>query len=155
MMSRLLRIACAVALLSCLVVGCGGDTFDRVPLSGTVTYEGDANLSGSIVATPAAEGENAPNATAIITDGKFSFPAGKRPAAGSYIFEIYLTGPAEETSSGGESSPEDAGETGGEEITFRKRIDVPEGGRDSVSIELTSADLDEEPGSAVPPSGEI
>ena len=137
---RFLRIASAIALLSCFIVGCGGgDGFDRVPVSGTVTYEGDANRSGSIVATPAATGTGAPNVSAIITDGKFSFPPDQGPVAGSYIFEVSLAAPGKATSGGGEN-PEDARETG-PTITYRKTLDVPEGGSDSLSIELTSADL--------------
>ena len=137
-MSRVLRVACAVALLSCFVIGCGGgDGFDRVSVSGTVTCEGMENPSGSILASPAKAGEGAPNASTGITDGKFSFPADQSPVAGSYIFEVSLvTG---EAAPSGES-PAGEVETG-PEITYRKTIDVPEGGSDSLSIELTSADL--------------
>ena len=142
MRSRFLRISCAVALLSCCIVGCGGDGFDRVTVSGTVTCDGDANRSGSILAMPAEAGTDAPNVSAVITDGKFSFLPDQSPVAGSYIFEVSLLVPGEEPAPG--ESPEGEVETG-PEITYRKTIDVPEKGSDNLSIELTSADkLDEE-----------
>ena len=136
--SRFLRIACAIALLSCLVAGCGGDSFDRVPLSGTVTCEGMENPTGGILATPAQAGTDAPNVVWPIADGKFSIPRDQGPVPGSYIFEISLQVPGEQPAPG--EAPEGDVEAG-PEITYRKTIDVPEGGSDSLSIELTSADL--------------
>lgn len=136
---RFLRIACAIALLACFIVGCGGDEFNRVPVSGTVTLDGTAVASGSILAWAADVGTEAPNVGAPITDGKFSFSPDQAPVAGSYIFEIGVAAAVEETSGGGEPDPEQAGETG-PEVTYRKTIDIPEGGSESLSIELTSAD---------------
>ncbi len=135
---RFLRIACAVALLSCFIVGCGGgDAFDRVAVSGTVTCEGMESLTGSILASSAGEGTDAPNAAAPLVDGKFTFPAEQSPVAGSYMFEISLvTG---EAAPAGES-PEGEVETG-DEVVYQKTVDIPEGGSDSLSIDLTSADL--------------
>ena len=130
-----------LALLVCLVVGCTGDTFDRVSVSGTVSCEGNENPSGSILATPAATGTGAPNVGAPITDGKFSFPAGQEPVAGSYIFEVSLLVPGAEPAAG--ESPEGEVETG-PEVLYRKTIDIPEGGTDSLAIELTSAELVDE-----------
>ena len=150
MMSRWLRIACAVALLSCFIVGCGGDAFDRVPVSGTVTCEGMENPSGSILASSAEPGTEAPNVGAVITNGKFSFPSGQEPVAGPYIFEISLQVPGAEPLPG--ESPEGEVETG-PEVLYQKTIDIPEGGSESLSIELTSADLVEDPDA--PASGEM
>ena len=148
MRMRVLRIA-GVAVLSCLVAGCGGDSFDRVPLSGTVTCEGNANPSGGILATPAQTGTNAPNVSAPLADGKFSIPADQGPVAGSYIFEISVQIPGAQPAPG--ASPEGEVETG-PAITYRKPIDVPKGGSDSLAIELTSADKVGDPGA--PASGE-
>ena len=133
---RFLRIASAVALLSCLIVGCGDEQFDRVSLSGTVTCEGMENPSGSLLASPASAGEGAPNASASITDGKFSFPAEQSPVAGSYIFEVSLV-----TGEAASAEGPDGEVEGGPEVVYRKTIDIPEGGSSSLSIELTSADL--------------
>ncbi len=137
---RFLRIACAVALLSCFIVGCGGgDGFDRVAVSGTVTCEGVENPSGSILASSTGEGTDAPNAAAPLVDGKFTFPAEQSPVAGSYMFEIsVVTG---EAPSG--EAPEGEVETG-DEVVYQKTVDIPEGGSESLSIDLTSGDLAEE-----------
>lgn len=137
MKTRCLGIAGAIALLSCVVAGCGGDSFDRVPLAGTVTCEGMATVNGGILATPAQAGTSAPNVSAPVADGKFSFPAAQGPAAGSYIFEISLQIPGAKPPPG--QSPEGEVETG-PEVAYRKTIEVPKGGSDSLTIALTSAD---------------
>jgi len=136
MKTRFLRIA-SIGLLAGVVAGCGGDGFDRVPLSGTVTCEGMESINGGFLATSTEGGTSAPNVSEPITDGKFSIPAERGPVAGSYIFEINLLVPGAQPDS--EGSPEGEVETG-PEITYRKTIDVPEGGSDSLSIALTSAD---------------
>jgi hypothetical protein len=154
MKTRCLRIV-SIALLACVVAGCGGgDDFDRVPLSGTVTCEGMESINGGILAMPTESGTSAPNASAPIADGKFSFPEGQAPVAGTYIFEVNLQVPGQQPAPG--ESPEGEVETG-PEITFRKTIDVPEGGTDSLSIDLTSADRVGEEGEAgdIPASGEM
>ncbi len=120
MRTRFLPIGGAIALLSCVLAGCGGDSFDRVPLSGTVTCEGMASVNGGILATSAQAGTSAPNVSAPITDGKFSFPAGQGPVAGSYIFEISLQIPGAKPPPG--QSPEGEVETGPE-------VDLPEDDR--------------------------
>ena len=137
MRTRFLGIAAAIALLSCVVAGCGGDSFDRVALSGTVTCQGMASVNGGILATSAQAGTSAPNVSAPITDGKFSFPAGQGPVAGSYIFEISLQIPGAQPKPG--ESPEGERESG-PTVTYQKTIDVPKGGTDSLAIQLTSAD---------------
>lgn len=147
--SSVLRIPVGVAFLSCLLAGCGGDGFSRVPLSGTVSLDGDTSRSGAITATPAQAGTSAPNATAIIENGKFSFPKDQGPVAGSYIFEVNLTVPDEEP-----LSAEYSNEAGGNFVTYEKTLDIPTGGSDSFSIEVTSADQRGE-GPRLPPSGEI
>ncbi len=137
MRTRFWGIAGALALLCCAVAGCGGDSFDRVALSGTVTCEGMATVNGGILATPAQTGTSAPNVSAPIADGKFSFAAAQGPVAGSYIFEISLQIPDAKPPAG--QSPEGEVETG-PSVTYRKTIDVPKGGSDSLAIQLTPAD---------------
>jgi hypothetical protein len=107
------------------------------------------SINGGILATPARSGTSAPNVSAPVTDGKFSFPADRGPGAGSYIFEISLLVPGAQPMPG--ESPEGEVETG-PEITYRKTIDVPQGGSDNLAIELTSADRVGD--SAKPASGE-
>ncbi len=135
-MSRFLSVACVVALLFSFVVGCGGgDGFDRVPISGTVTCEGVDAPNGSVLGTIAATGTEAPNISWPLEGGKFSIPADQGPIAGSYKFEISIvTGEAAE----GES-PEGETETG-PEVVYQKTIEIPAGGSDSLTIELTAAD---------------
>lgn len=136
-MSRFLSVACVVALLLSFIVGCGGgDGFSRVPISGTVTCEGmDAPPNGSILATIAATGTEAPNISWPLEGGKFSIPADQGPIAGSYKFEIsIITGEAAE----GES-PEGETETG-PEVVYQKTVEIPAGGSDSLTIDLTAAD---------------
>jgi hypothetical protein len=153
--SRFVQVAAGIAVLCCTLVGCGGDGFDRVPLSGTVTFEGDASRSGFITATPATAGTGAPTATAVIENGKFSFPLNQGPIAGSYIFEVNLNVPDKLTpTSGDQSRPEDANETGATQVTYQKTLDVPAEGNSGFAIEVTSADQ-RVGGSALPPSGEI
>lgn len=150
MRSRLLGIAGAIALLSCVIAGCGGDSFDRVAISGTVTCEGMSSVNGGILASSAQTGTSAPNVSAPVTDGKFSFPADQGPVAGPYIFEISLEVPGAKPPPG--QSPEGEIETG-PTVTYRKTIDVPKGGSDSLTIALTSADRVGD--SARPASGEM
>lgn len=141
MVPRFLRPAWAIAVFACFIAGCG-DEFDRVPVSGTVTCEGMESPSGSILASPAEATTEGPTVGAPITDGKFSFPDGEEPIAGSYMFEISLLVPGAKAPDASES-PEGETETG-PEVTYRKTIDIPEGGTESLSIELTSADRAEE-----------
>ncbi len=150
MRTRFLGIAGVMALFFCVVAGCGGDSFDRVPLSGTVTCEGMTSINGGILATSSQTGTSAPNVSAPIADGKFSFPKERGPVAGSYIFEISLQIPGTQPTPG--ASPEGERETG-PEIMYRKTIEVPAGGSDSLTIALTSSDRVGD--SARPASGEI
>lgn len=136
MKTRCLCLA-AIALWSCIVAGCGKDRFDRVSLSGTVACEEMESVNGSILATPVQGGTGAPNVSAPITEGKFSFPKDQGPTVGSYIFEINLQIPGATPPPG--QSPEGEIETG-PEVTYRKTIEVPAGGSDNLSLEIKAAD---------------
>lgn len=148
----------SVSFVMCCLAGCGGgDSFSRVPVSGTVSVDGNTNVSGSLVLTADIDGDpdgvGRPNASAQLEDGKFTFDATNGPAAGAYIFEIGVTVPDESTSEeSGEGAPEGVTETGGNAIYYQRRISVPEGGSESLSVELTSSDLLDDSGLA--PSGE-
>lgn len=134
-MSRILGVLCLVAAFS-VIVGCsGGDSFDRVPIAGTVTCEGVDNPSGSIIGSSATPGTEAPNISAPLTDGKFSIPKDQGPIAGAYKIDIGIA-TAEDV---GGSAPEGETETG-PEVMYQKTIDIPAGGSDSLTIELTAAD---------------
>ena len=67
-----------------LLVGCGGND-GRLPLSGTVTLNGQALASGSIVFVPLGGG---PATGGSIEGGKFQIPAARGPVAGNYRVEI-------------------------------------------------------------------
>jgi hypothetical protein len=154
MRSHALRIAFAIALLTCFIVGCSGDSFDRVSVGGTVTCEGNASPNGSILATPASTDTEAPNVSTVLTDGKFSFAADQGPVPGSYIFEISIQDPSQAPDPG--EAPEGEIETGPATV-YSKTVEIPEGGSDSLAIELTSADLGsgEGGGGDIPASGEM
>jgi hypothetical protein len=140
MRSWFVPVAGAVALASCFMVGCGGDQFGRVPVAGTVTCEGIENPTGSILGTPADASTEAPNVGTAVTDGKFRFAPEEAPVAGSYVFDISLQVPGEQPDPA--DMPEGEVETG-PEVLYQKTVDIPEGGTESLAIELTSADLAE------------
>ncbi len=144
-------------LLTGLIVGCGGggETFDRVAVSGTVSLEGDSSRSGSIIATAdidngTSEGGR-PTTQALLVEGKFEFTADRGPAPGDYVFEISLT-PLDaefELSEDGET------ETSDEAELYKKIVTIPAGGTDSLAIELTNSDRSRADGSGpMPSSGE-
>jgi hypothetical protein len=132
-------VACVAAGLACFLVGCGGDGFNRVEVAGTVTCEGIDSPAGSIVATPAQTGTGMPNVSTAVTGGRFSFSADQRPVPGSYIFEFSLEVPGA-AAPDPSASPEGERETG-PTVAYRKTVEIPEGGAENLSIELTRADL--------------
>ena len=137
-----------------IFAGCsGGDGFSRVPFSGTVSLNGDGNQAGSIIGTADSESTAAgaseiPTVQAAIIGGKFEFLGDDRPVAGPYKFEIYLVVPGENTDES-QSVPEDANETGGNTVGYTKLVEVPKGGTEEFSLELTDADLAGEDGMSV------
>lgn len=129
----------AMIFLFCSMVGCGGDGFDRVAVSGTVSCEGINAPNGGIVATPVQSGMGAPNVFAVVTDGNFGFPIERGPTAGSYIFEFSFEDP--KTAPTERVVNEDGEREGGPTLTYRKTVEIPEQGADGLSINLTNADL--------------
>ncbi|WP_145342313.1 hypothetical protein [Rosistilla ulvae] len=123
-----------------LSVGCGGDGFDRVPFSGTVSVDGGVNRNGWMRGSSATAGTGSPNVTAVIENGKFAFPAERGPVPGSYNFEVTVTVPGKERESVGEV-PAGVTESNETYITLQKTLVVPEGGGDGVVVEVTSADV--------------
>jgi hypothetical protein len=75
------------------VVGCGRGEADRLPVKGTVTYEGRPVDWGSIALRPARNSKG-PAAGADIVDGKFEIPASAGPAQGPYTARITMVEPA-------------------------------------------------------------
>ena len=153
--SKLMVLGC---LSACCLVGCGGgDSFSRVAVSGTVSVDGNTNVSGGLIATADIEsdpeGGGRPNGSAQIEGGKYSFDAENGPAAGMYRFEISITVPDENTAEdAGDGAPEGETETGGNVVVYQRRVEIPEGGSESLAVELTSSDLLGESGDT--PSGE-
>jgi hypothetical protein len=77
-------LACVLTLLLC--VGCHEDD-TRVPVSGTVTQNGQPVKEGKITFAPA-EGTNGPAAGASIENGRYRIPAAEGPGTGSYFISV-------------------------------------------------------------------
>jgi len=143
-----------------LLSGCGGgDSFDRVPLAGTITVDGNDKPSGGITATAdlKSSGDDAPelpNAYATIVDGKYEFNEDSQPGVGAYIFEISIFVPEEGAANETSTNPEYANETGSNSVLYKKKVQVPEGGSDSFSIELTKNEQTGQDDDPRGPSGE-
>ena len=140
-----LRLLLSFLLPVCSLAGCGGDGFCRVPVSGTVTVDGDSNIAGSLVGTADmsndTKGTNRPNVSAPIENGKFTFVAGTEPAAGEYVFEVSIYRPGENTAAvTSQSAPGDEMETGSGSVMYQTRVTIPEGGSENLAIELSSSD---------------
>ncbi|HWL07177.1 MAG TPA: hypothetical protein VNQ76_02075 [Planctomicrobium sp.] len=80
-----------VLLLTFLIAGCGGKTenFDRVVVSGEITFNGQLVPHGSIWFEPDASiGAASPTGFAIIRNGKFKTERSKAPKAGKYLIRV-------------------------------------------------------------------
>ena len=77
-------LACVLALLLC--GGCR-DEGTRVPVSGTVTQDGQPVEEGRITFAPA-EGTNGPAAGASIQKGRYRIPASEGPGTGDYVISV-------------------------------------------------------------------
>ncbi len=70
-----------------VVVGCGGDGLDRVPMEGTVNLDGQPLERGSIRLSPKGEFKGADVATKIV-NGRFQFDTQNGPVVGLHRVEI-------------------------------------------------------------------
>ena len=75
----------AFALL--LVVGCGQPGDGRLPVSGTVTWEGEPMDGGNIVFVPISKGRSS---SGTVVQGKFNLPAERGLPPGDYRVQITL-----------------------------------------------------------------
>ena len=77
-------LPCVLTLLLC--VGCHEDD-TRVPVSGTVTQNGQPIKEGKITFAPA-EGTSGPAAGASIQNGRYRIPASEGPGIGDYVISV-------------------------------------------------------------------
>ncbi len=85
--SRWLSLLVATALVA--IVGCsgGGDKYDRLPFSGTVTLDGQPLASGYVIFVP--KSGQPTQSTAMIKGGKFEVPKNAGTVAGKYTVAIF------------------------------------------------------------------
>lgn len=141
---RLRSVSPLFLLLSVsFLCGCGGESFNRVPIKGTVTLNDAPVESGGIVATPDADSSESkskelPRAQAAIIDGGFEFEPDQSPAPGEYVFEISVAVPDEDADPS--ASPEGEEEVGANTVLYEKKVTVPKEGEEALAIELTDQD---------------
>lgn len=115
-----------------ILSGCGGKDFNRVPVAGTIACEGISDPSGYIIASPTTPGTSAPNASATIENGRFTFGEGQEPVPGEYMFEFhFLESKTTTQSSDGEIET-------GPTIAYRTKVQIPDSGSQSLAIELST-----------------
>lgn len=85
-MNRLVFMA-AAAMTSAIATGCGGDPYQRVPVAGTITLNGQPLESGMISFTP--DDGSDPVASAIVTDGKYALDRHDGPQPGLHRVSIW------------------------------------------------------------------
>jgi hypothetical protein len=78
-----------LALFVFLAVGCGYSKNDRVPVAGTVSYDGQTVDSGSIAFIPEEAGADRPTATGEIVNGKYKIEAANGPKPGKYKVQVH------------------------------------------------------------------
>jgi hypothetical protein len=89
---RTIRAAAALLLLAvCAATGCsrGEPAWQRVAVTGTVTYLGQEVADGSISLRPASEA-GGPAAGAAIRDGRFGIPEEQGPTTGMYQAKLLV-----------------------------------------------------------------
>ncbi len=79
-------LLCLIALMA--IAGCsGGDKYDRLPFSGTVTLDGQPLESGYIIFVP--KSGQPTQSTGMINGGKFEVPKQAGTVAGKYSVAIF------------------------------------------------------------------
>lgn len=78
---------CSCVLLLVALAGCGGGSTSRVPVEGTVTFDGKPVDGGSISFILEGTTTTAP-VGAVIKDGRYAVEAEKGPVPGKYKVEI-------------------------------------------------------------------
>jgi hypothetical protein len=100
--------AAAVCLLLavCAESGCSRSesAWQRVTVTGTVTYKGDAVGDGSISLRPVS-GTRGPAAGAAIRNGSFEIPQEQGPTTGMYQAKLLVVAGDDSASATGKSSP--------------------------------------------------
>lgn len=120
------------AVVSAAALGCGGAAYDgppRIPVSGTVTFEGEPLTEGMIFFVP--DGHKGRQATAPIGNGNFTIVENAGPNEGKYKVRIVAgeggSDEAEEPESDtpGEGEMTDESEVGSEDKEEGNRILPP------------------------------
>jgi len=82
--------------LSLTLVGCGeSDGLRRVAVTGSVTRDGAALVSGSVAILPA-EGHSGPGANGAVEAGEFEFDSSSGPTSGPHVVVIRSMIPKDE-----------------------------------------------------------
>ena len=123
--------ACVVALV--LFEGCR-DEGTRVPVSGTVTQNGQPIREGKITFAPA-QGTSGPAAGASIENGRYQIPASEGPGTGDYVISVTPGAPPRKRLPMGQQS--EAAPAASESFRFTRRIDRDNG---SIDLELPASD---------------
>ena len=96
-------LLCSIALAAITGCGGGGDKYDRLPFSGTVTLDGQPLASGYVMFVP--KSGQPTQSTAMITGGKFEVPKKAGTVAGKYSVAIFA-GAASSTGRAEPGTPE-------------------------------------------------
>jgi hypothetical protein len=103
---NLWRAAARLILAVCAVSGCSRDqsAWQRVSVTGTVTYKAQAVTDGSISLRPVSE-TRGPAAGAAICDGRFEISEEHGPATGMYQAKLLVVIGDDSSSAKGKSRP--------------------------------------------------
>jgi hypothetical protein len=103
---RIIRAASSLLLTVFAASGCsrGDSAWQRVAVTGTVTYLGQAVTDGSISLRPASK-TGGPAAGAAIQNGRFEIPQDQGPIAGMYQAKLLVAVGDKSSSATGKSRP--------------------------------------------------
>ena len=124
-------LACLLGLLLC--EGCR-DEGTRVPVSGTVTQNGQPIQEGKITFAPA-EGTSGPAAGTSIQNGRYQIPASEGPGTGDYVISVTPGPPPRKRLPMGQHS--EASPADGQSFRFTRKIDRDNG---NIDLELPAND---------------